>query len=265
MRLDAHIHIDTVFPSRLGKEITIDRKDLNIYIDKEEITHICSYYASSIEMKSLIKERKDITFYPAKWVKTLREKLDSFQIGIKIHSLRGGIFNQGIDYRGKELKEYLKTLPDGLIVFCHTQGVSLGVDRNDVESVALLALSFPKLKFVLNHSGCFGFKSMYPSDFQKTEFFKLALKGDLNVRSSILLSEKIDNLWCESSILLGKKHFKSPLLAKHDKLLLGSDYPFSISFPASGSVIRQEKIIKAICPERDTDLIHKKAIEWIEK
>ena len=266
MRLDAHVHIDKVYGSKKANEVIIERDNLLSFFEKEQLTHICAYYTDYEKMKELVELKKDITFYPIKWIKSSfleDDAIDSLQRGIKIHSIRG-YNNQGIDYRGTKLKNYLKKLPSDFLVCCHMQGRSFGSEVRDEEDVARLAMEFPNLKFIINHSGGFGFKSMYPADTGRTEFMKIALGQELSVSNSALMSKRIDNLWCESSILLAQVHFKSYILAYHNKLLLGSDFPFCLNFKNSGSVLRQEAILKKVNSSLDIDLLHKRAVEWIE-
>ena len=270
-RIDLHIHVGDIPAGKKGVmknpiEGVVD------YIKRSELTHVVALYTNYEDIIDLQYRLPELTIYALQWIdvnnlKKIKLDLDKplFR-GIKIHTERNCSNKKKnyIYYNMCSLSPILDKLPDDSIVLGHFQGTP----TSSPTSFTRLALKYPKLKFIIGHSGNYGLMCYKPNidknffeDNNKKEFMSLYINAVQSIESAVILANETQNVFLDSSIY--SKH-KQELFNKTDKIGFGSDYPFK---PALNSKLQDQESLY-LYHTWDYDLtssvIHQRAIDFIE-
>jgi hypothetical protein len=199
--------------------------------------------------------------------------LDKGIHGIKVHSHRGQSSgfsfgeegnDRGLDYSSKKMRELLASLPEGFIVEYHTQGSSSLSSTSRPFVVGKLAIENRHLKHIIVHSGAFGMRSFYPSSFNAS-LLTTAISQEMLVQEAVLMANRLPNVYCDSSTLIGPGHYKTDLLFSFTrKVSLSSDWPYSEVCPY-GPVTKSEQLLARYNGADSVAELHTRAIDWLEK
>lgn len=270
MKFDDHIHLGNIWGNKRTETIRTSVKEVKEYIQSNELTHCCILYTDYHEFLELKNELPDVTFYGCKWVTDFENLvLDKKACGIKLHSSRGP---QGpIDYVDRRMNGLLEQLPDNYIVYFHTSEMLSTKSQSTPLVVFTHAIKFPKLKFIVGHSGSFGLRTFYPTNKDKPGYkacLKIALLSECMVETAITGADKLKNVYLDSSLLINRGTPKVWVLAKSKRWCFGSDYPFNkvVGSTEHTPIKSQEELmIKSFNHTReDIDRIHLNGIQFFE-
>lgn len=263
------MHVGVVWGGR-NKFTSASASDAAKYLRRNNITHACVCYSDVESMNNLAKLCPDVKFYRLQWITDLSQALDDDIQGIKLHSHRGQGFsfdcnNRGLDYTSKNLRQFLKNLPEGLIVQYHTQGSTSLQSISRPMAIAKLAIDNRHLKHIIVHAGSYGLQSYYPSRVDSAAILT-ALSQENLVQEAVLVANRLANVYLDSSALISPTHYKTELLFnKFRKAALGSDWPFSQKTPY-GELNKAERLLDRLFGEDGSvvDLIHQRALHFLE-
>lgn len=190
--------------------------------------------------------------------------------GIKLASERGwwkkseDLVEAGIDYhKDRIVKKVLATLPDNAIASFHTQGTSRPDNTASPMMLAVLAKSFPNIKFIMNHGGDYG-----PSSTAAKPSTKRILDGTgsgnllrhishrMIVKSALEAAEWTHNIFIDFSCFTVAKACMA-VESGYKQWCVGSDFPFSENFPINYTVERNYF-------EKYVDIPDKEAVHYFE-
>ena len=278
MKLDCHYHLGRSYSSKgrdFHREKTTVESTLE-YIQKEKLTHLVVLYVK--EERELVRDlinKTSIKIYPFIWLKELSIDEIDFNIdkGIKLHGLR-------TDYEIDSHKVYklYSQLPSNFMVLAHTQGSTSHLNKNCPTSFVKGAIKFSKLKFIIGHSGDFGFLSWEAGKKELNQEKILKYKFQSEVKRQLVLSacryaKKFENVLTENSSFwpaIEAMKWKGEFLWNEagDKWCFGSDIPFSWGNPMIVGIGRQEYYLKRYLPfitQEDINKIHENGINFLEK
>jgi len=267
IRVDFHSHVGVVHGGR--NEATPAPADLAAASFKKNlVTHACVCYTDRPSMDRLVELCPEIKFYKLQWIADVHQKLDDDIQGIKLHSHRGTGFAfgkdmQGLDYSSKEVKAFLQSLPEGLIVQYHTQGSASLNNVSRPYQIGKLATQNRHLKHVIVHSGSYGLQSFYPST-PSPDLIITAISQEMLVQEAVLMANRLANVYLDTSTLVAPKHYKSDLLLTGTKkAAFGSDWPYGAKLEIS-SILGAEKLARRFMSEEDVFKIHDRALQFLE-
>jgi hypothetical protein len=269
MKFDLHLNVGRVYRTQkpMSVEMNYTGKEIADYVNYYGITHAVCIYDKYENLKELI-DNTDAKIYGVQWITDKDQELDTGKegwYGIKLHSHRGyrdsrkydwkhpkkkltqKEWNEkeekrsfGLDYADKYVKEILKGLPDGSLVYMHSQGWPSIDNRARPEHLFMLATEFFNLKFVMGHAGGYGgMTAALPGDNEiptvhtpSWEVHKTSIRnyGDAVVQfnASVLYSNLVHNLFLDSSCYTPDKAIA---LTYSNKWCVGSDFPFGANKP----------------------------------
>ena len=269
MKFDLHLNVGRVFRTQKpgSVEMHYTGKEIADYVNYYKITHAVCIYDEYENLKELI-DNTDAKIYGVQWVTDKDQEIDSGKegwYGIKLHSHRGYRDARkydwkhpkkkktqkeydateekrsfGLDYADKYVAEILNNLPDGSLVYMHSQGWPSLTNRARPEHLFMLATEFFNLKFIMGHAGGYGAMNAafpgphIPPTERKTGFdvYKQSIRnyGDsvLQFNASVKYAKLVHNLFLDSSCYTPDKAIA---LRDSDKWCIGSDYPFGANKP----------------------------------
>ena len=128
--------------------------------------------------------------------------------------------------------------------------------------IGKLAVEFRHLKHIIVHSGAFGMRSFYPSNYD-ANLLTTAIAQEMLVQEAVLMANRLANVYCDSSTLIGPSHYKTDLLfSTTDKVALSSDWPYSEVCPY-GPLHKSEDLAIRYLGEDGLTGIHERAIAWL--
>lgn len=272
MKIDLHLHCGRVLDNYLRKgDVIVPTESVVDYFERHEITHACVCYTTRKEIEDLLLKAKNTTIYPIQWITDSTDKLYlDINKGVKLHSHRG--FSSpldkkpGLDYLEKEVQEILLSLPDGYIVQYHTQSVSHSLSTPRLSTIGQLAFKYPKLKHMIIHAGAFGLHTAYPTNRDSPHWYTFnnqAVFAEMLIKEATFLADRLSNIYCDSSIIFSRKHFKTRLVFDCSKSGFGTDFPFCRE--SIGSMKAQERLIRLEYGEDKVKEVHQRSLDWIEK
>ena len=267
VKFDFHLHVGEVFAGN-GKGTPAEPARCAAYLKENAITHAMVCYSDKAAMSELVKLCPGIKFYKLQWITDFNQKLDKGIAGVKLHSHRGSGFSfgedaaPGLDYASKAMRLFLAKLPEGFIVEYHTQGSTSLSSASRPFVIGKLAIEFRHLKHVIVHSGAFGMRSFYPSNYD-ANLLTTAVAQEMLVQEAVLMANRLANVYCDTSTLTGPSHYKTDLLfSTTDKVALGSDWPYSEVCPY-GPMHKLEELATRYLGEAGTQAIHDRALAWV--
>ena len=248
------------------------------------------------------EEGVDCKLYPLKWIVDIDKDMADMEnepesLGVCVHSHRGTVDGKtfGLDYSGRDMHRIFKKLKPNSIVCVHTQGVNSYKNISKPTSVVQWATKYPELKFLIEHAGSYMKNEFYPTitkweDMLPGTKTPVELDGNVNgenlneepkasanlvpsylnaaignealVYEAILASQKIHNIWLDTSIIMSF-NYKAQIMASGNRWSFGSDWPFQDDI---NPVRRQEDIYKKYAgySEEDIQEVHNRGIHWLE-
>lgn len=269
VKVDFHLHVGEVFAGRKGSTPAEPERCAD-YLKSSGITHAVVCYSDKAAMSSLVKLCPGIKFFKLQWVTDLQQKLDKGIQGVKLHSHRGRssgfAFGEdaqlGLDYSSRDVRDFLRELPEDFIVEYHTQGSSSITSASRPFMIGKLATEFRHLKHVIVHSGAFGMRSFYPTN-GDSSLMITALSQEMLVQEAALMANRLANVYCEASTLIGPCHYKTDILMTGtEKAALGSDWPYSEVCPY-GTMEKAEQLVSRYIGEQGVQDLHNRALAWL--
>ena len=272
MKFDLHLNVGKVYRTQKpgSVEMFYSGKEIADYCNYYGITHGVCIYDDYKNLKELI-DNTDAKIYGVQWIVDKDQELDVGKegwYGIKLHSHRGyrdaskydwkeptkkrgpltvedrmnGLSDQsyGMNYGDKYVKEILSGLPDGSLVYMHSQGWPAIDNRARPEHLFMLATEFFNLKFIMGHAGGYGAMLAalpgphIPPHEHKSGYdvYKTSIRnyGDsvVQFRASAHYANMVHNLFLDSSCYTPDKAIA---LRDTKKWCVGSDYPFGANKP----------------------------------
>ncbi len=267
LRVDDHLHVGVVWGGR-SEPTPAPASGAAAYLKANEITHACVCYSDRASMDELVALCPEIKFYKLQWIAGTDQNLDDDIQGIKLHSHRGTGFSfgkesQGLDYNSKEVKQFLKSLPENMIVQYHTQGSASLNNVSRPYMIAKLAVETRHLKHIIVHSGSYGLQSYYPSKVDPSLVIT-ALSQEMLVQEAALVANRLANVYLDSSTIIGLPHYKTQLLFhNNNRSALGSDWPYCMKAPY-GPILAGEKVLRNFLSEEEISGIHERALHFLE-
>jgi len=267
LRIDGHLHVGCVWGGR-NESTPAPADECAEYLLSNEITHACVCYSDRPSMDSLVALCPDVKFYKLQWITHFHQTLDDDIQGIKLHSHRGqgfsfGSEDQGLDYSSKEMRKFLASLPEGLIVQYHTQGSASLNNISRPYQIGKLAAEHRHLKHVIVHAGSYGLQSYYPST-NDAGLIITAISQEMLVREAVLMANRLANCWLDGSAIIGSAHFKTAeLLYNTTKASLGSDWPYSKKSPY-GPIPAAEKECAKFIGREGIDALMERTLHFLE-
>lgn len=270
-RVDLHIHIGDVPAGR--RSVTKNSMEGVVnYITSSQLTHAVILYTNYDDVEELHRRLPDLKIYALQWIDVTNLKKVKLDIdkplfrGLKLHTERNSANKEKdtIYYSLKNLNKVLDKLPDESIVLGHFQGSP----TSNPMSFTRLAMKYPRLKFIIGHSGCFGLRCFPPTRTKtffeekfKQEFMSLYINGLISINNAIMVANNTQNMFLDSSTYV---KFKSILFDLTDKIGFGSDYPFK---PALNQNLQfQEHMWMIHMKRKDLTIeqVHKRTIEFLD-
>lgn len=282
LKLDIHLNLGDIPTTKKRTELLCPPEKMIDYINKYSLTHALVLYRDIKEYRQ-VREAIDpaVVLYPLKWIVDIdldmKQMLENEPeaVGVCVHSHRGSVdgVTFGLDYAGRPIHKVFKQLPDNFIVCVHTQGVNSYRNISRGLSVVKWAAKYPKLKFLIEHTGSYLRKEFYPTklkweDMQPENgkhapaFLQDAIGSEACIQEAILAAEKMHNIFCDTSIV-SSKNYKSEILVKNTQWAFGSDWPFENDLCP---IQKQEKTFQKYYNYSDEDIqeIHRRGIHFLE-
>lgn len=256
MKFDIHLNVGKVYRTEKpgSVEMFYTGKEIADYVNYFNITHAVCIYDDYKNLKELIDNTK-AKIYGVQWIVDNDQELDVGKegwYGIKLHSHRGyrpgkkydwkhpkkksdEELSFGLDYADKYVRDIIERLPDGSLVYMHTQGWPSTDNRATPEHLFMLATEFSNLKFIMGHAGMYGgMNGALPgSHIPKTQrvrgfdVYKHSIRCYVNsvvqFKAAVLYANTIHNLFLDTSCYTPDKAIA---MRECSKWCIGSDYPF---------------------------------------
>lgn len=267
IRFDGHLHVGVVWGGR-NEPTPAPAEGAAAYLKKNLITHAAVCYSDRASMDKLVALCPEVKLYKMQWIASCDQKLDDDIQGIKLHSHRGTGFSfgsdtQGLDYSSKEVKRFLASMPEGLIVQYHTQGSSSLNNVSRPLQIGRLAAQHRHLKHVVVHAGSYGLQSYYPSS-ADPDLIMSALSQENLVQEAVLVANRLANAYLDCSMLIALGHYKTQLLFyEFKKASIGSDWPYS-DRNKGGAVLEAEKLLSKFLSEEQIRDIHSRTLHFYD-
>lgn len=267
LRVDDHLHVGVVWGGR-NEPTPASASGAAAYLKANEITHACVCYSDRASMDELVALCPEIKFYKLQWIADTDQNLDDDIQGIKLHSHRGTGFSfgkesQGLDYNSKEVKQFLKSLPENMIVQYHTQGSASLNNVSRPYMIAKLAVEARHLKHIIVHSGSYGLQSYYPSKVDPSLVIT-AISQEMLVQEAALVANRLANVYLDSSTLIGNRHYKTEtLILNTKKAAMGSDWPYCMKAPY-GPILAGERMLTPLIGTEAIQAIHERALHFLD-
>lgn len=258
MKFDLHLNVGTIYRSAnpRSKEMQYSGKEIAEYCKHYKLTHAVCIYSHYKDIQELQDNAPDTKIYGVQWMVDLdNQELDIGKplfYGIKLHSHRGyrpanlysyeagrktkdGL-SYGLDYADhKYLSKVLDKLPNGSLVYMHTQGAPDTDNRATPKHLLHLATKYTNLKFIMGHAGGYGAMMAAEPACREIPIGKLSntdLYGSgirnycisaMLVKEAVAYANYTHNIFLDTSICTRDK---AMFLQNTEKWAIGSDYPF---------------------------------------
>lgn len=279
LKLDIHLNLGQIPTTKKLTPLHVSPQQMIDYILKYNLTHALILYRDINEYREVrMAIPNEIKLYPLKWIVNIEKEVNELfeepeAVGVCVHSHRGTVDNTtfGLDYSGREIHKIFSRLPENFIVCVHTQGVNSYRNISRALSVVKWAAKYPHLKFLIEHCGSYLRKEFYPKitkweDFNgeghAPAFLQDAIGSNACIQEAVLASEKMHNIFLDSSIV-SSKNYKGDLLSKSNQWAFGSDWPFEVDLVP---VDKQVKVFQKHYGYTDEQIqeVHKRGVEFLE-
>ena len=272
LRFDAHLNVGKVYQGKTGSvEMFYSGKEIADYCNHFNLTHAICIYDEYENLKELI-DNTNTKIYGVQWIVDNDQELDCGKEGwhgIKLHSHRGyrdgrkydvkhpkrkrsekeqakvkmemgELRSFGMDYADGYIKEILERLPQGSLVYMHSQGWPSLTNRARPEHLFMLATEFYNLKFIMGHAGGYGGMvgalpgpHVPPTTREKSNHvysrsIRNYVDSVMTFKASAHYANSVHNLFLDSSCYTPDKAIA---LRDTNKWCVGSDYPFGANKP----------------------------------
>lgn len=261
MKFDLHLNVGKVYRTEKpgSVEMFYSGKEIAEYVNYFNITHAVCIYDQYENLKELM-DNTNAKIYGVQWIVDNDQELDFGKegwYGIKLHSHRGYRSGKkydwkhpkkksdeelsfGLDYGDKYVTNIIERLPNGSLVYIHTQGWPSIDNRATPQHLFMLATEFMNLKFIMGHAGMYGgMNSALPGPHvpkigrhKGFELYKQSIRNYGNsviqFKSAVHYANMLHNLFLDSSCYTPDKAIA---FRDTDKWCIGSDYPFGANKP----------------------------------